>query len=76
MTFEEMMQQLDELTLDEQLRLLEMLSGKIRRALKADADEDELSSEEIRAGIKEGLREAMRGEGVPISQLLAELDEE
>jgi hypothetical protein len=34
MTFDEMTQQLDELTLDEQLRLLELLSGRIHRRLR------------------------------------------
>lgn len=79
MTFDEMTQQLDELTPDEQLRLLEVLSGKIRRRLKFSEgipSDDEPTLEELQTGIKEGLREAIRGEGVPISQLLAELDEE
>lgn len=77
MTFEEMTQQLDQLTPDEQLRLLEVLSGKIRRRLKvADetpSDDDEPTLEEIREGIKEGLREAMRGEGIPVESLLQSL---
>jgi hypothetical protein len=37
--------------------------------------DDEPSAEEIRAGIKQGLREALRGEYIPLETLWADDDE-
>lgn len=61
---------------DAMLRYIETLPDAVAADDENEDDEYEDSDEQIREGIKQGWREAMRGEGKPIEVLWSELDAE
>ena len=67
-----LMEEVERLSLKQRLALIEYLSHSVRELL----DDDEPSHEEILAGIREGLGQALRGEGLPVETLWDETDDE